>query len=77
MFTVSTTEWEMDCPSEQELIRKLREAKQGDSTGNVPSRLLVKANGEATHGRVVMALDAGTHVGMEELQLQTVEGDDE
>jgi biopolymer transport protein ExbD len=38
---------------------------------------MVKANGEASHEKVVAALDAGTAVGMEQLQLQTVEQDDE
>jgi biopolymer transport protein ExbD len=34
---------------------------------------LVKASGEALHEKVVVALDAGTEVGMEQVQLMTVE----
>jgi biopolymer transport protein ExbD len=67
----------MECPSEQELLVKLRQAKAGDSQGNIPTKMLVLGNGEALHERVVMALDAGTDVGMEDVQLMLVEGDDE
>jgi biopolymer transport protein ExbD len=67
---------EMEAPSEQELLLRLRQARQGDSQGNVPSKMLVIANGGAVHERVVMAIDAGNDVGMEEVQLVTVEEDE-
>jgi biopolymer transport protein ExbD len=67
----------IECPSEQELLVKLRQAKVGDSQGNIPTKMLVLGNGEALHERVVMALDAGSEVGMEDVQLMLVEGDDE
>lgn len=72
-YRVVTIDWETECPSEQELMRKLREARQGDTAGNIPTKLLVKAHVESLHEKVVAALDAGTEVGMEQVQLMTVE----
>ncbi len=59
--------------SEQELLQKLRYARDSAPGGSPPSKLLVQAHGEARHEFVVMALDAGTSVGMEQVQLMTVE----
>ena len=75
-FHVSAPNWdeEQEAPSEQELLRKLREAKQGDG-GIPPNTLIVEAHGEATHEKVVMAMDAGTEIGMEEVKLRTVDDD--
>jgi biopolymer transport protein ExbD len=77
-YHVSTAAWpdEVEAPSEQELLVKLRQARQGDGQGNIPSKLLVIANGEALHERVVTAIDSGNDVGMEEVQLLTVEEDE-
>jgi biopolymer transport protein ExbD len=75
-FRVITTDWEKDAPSEQDLLIKLRDARQGNSAGIIPTRLLVIANGEALHETVIRALDAGTAVGMQEVQLLTVEEDE-
>jgi biopolymer transport protein ExbD len=72
-YRVVTVDWDVEAPSEQELLRKLREARNGDSAGNIPTKLLVKAHGDSLHERVVSALDAGTEVGMEQVQLMTVE----
>jgi biopolymer transport protein ExbD len=74
-FYVLAAHWdeERESPSKQELLINLREARRGDGSGVVPTRLLVVANGEAFHEKVVTALDAGTAVGMEEVQLVTVE----
>jgi biopolymer transport protein ExbD len=72
-YRVVTVDWDTEAPSEQELLRKMREAKNGDSAGHVPTKLLVKAHGDSLHEKVVAALDAGTEVGMEEIQLMTVE----
>jgi biopolymer transport protein ExbD len=55
-----------EIPGEQELLVRLREARQGASA---PNRLLVLGNSEAKSGTVVMVLDAGSDVGMEEVQL--------
>ena len=72
-FFVSTS-WleEQEAPSEQELLRRLREAKRGDGS-TVPNTLIVEAHGDAIHAKVVMAMDAGTEVGMEEVKLRTVD----
>ena len=75
-YTVETIDWEVEAPSKHEMIRKLREARQGNSAGAIPNKLLVRASGEAHHEAVVGALDAGTEVGMEEIQLAT-SADDE
>ncbi|MFO0870728.1 MAG: biopolymer transporter ExbD [Pirellulales bacterium] len=76
-YRVETPDWEEEAPSEQDLIIKLRRARLGNDAGKIPTRLMVKASGDASHSKVVAALDAGTAVGMEQLQLQTVEQDDE
>jgi len=62
-----------EAPSEQELLRKMREARNGGPSGIIPNKLLVKAHGEALHEKVITALDAGTEVGMEQVQLMTIE----
>ncbi|MCU0877927.1 MAG: biopolymer transporter ExbD [Pirellulaceae bacterium] len=77
-YHISTAAWpdEIEAPSEQELLVKLRQAREGDAQGNIPSKLLVIANIEALHERVVTAIDAGNDVGMDEVQLLTVEEDE-
>jgi biopolymer transport protein ExbD len=77
-FHVSSGSWEdeIEAPSKQELLVRLREARQGDAQGNVPSKMLVLANGEALHEWVVTAIDAGNDVGMDDVQLVTVEDDE-
>lgn len=77
-YFISSAAWddELECPSEQELLVKLREARQGDGQGNVPSKMLVVAHGDAIHERVVIAIDAGITEGVDEVQLLSVENDD-
>jgi biopolymer transport protein ExbD len=67
-----------EAPSEQDLLVKLREAKQGvpGSNSSPINSLLVMADGEARHEVVVMALDAGNAVGMEPIKLAMVDEDD-
>ena len=64
-----------EAPSEQELLIKLREAREPlpgtDSVG--ASSLLVLADGDCRHERVVMVLDAGNAVGMENVRLATAD----
>ena len=72
-YRVVTPDWDVEAPSEQELLRKLREARNAGSGGVVPTKLLVKAHGDSLHEKVVAALDAGTEVGMEQVQLMTIE----
>lgn len=66
-FRVITAEFDEEAPSEQELLVKLRRARQGGG-GQIPTKLLVAAHGDTSHGRVIMAMDAGTEVGMEQVQ---------
>jgi biopolymer transport protein ExbD len=72
-FQVSTIDWEEEAASVQDLHIQLRLAREGDSTGSVPTKLRVEANGEALHETVVAALDAGAATGFSEVQLETVE----
>ena len=64
---------ESEAPSKQELLVKLRDAREGasgsDSKG--PSSLLVMASPDCRHETVVMALDAGNAVGVEHVRLAT------
>ena len=64
--------------SKQDVLVKLREAREGQSgsDGRGPSSLLVMADGDARHETVVMALDAGSAVGMENVRLATVDDAD-
>ena len=63
----------MECPSEQELLVKLREARQDGGTN--ASKMLVVAHGDAEHARVVTAIDAGLSAGIDDVQLLSVEDD--
>jgi biopolymer transport protein ExbD len=76
-FFVSGDRWpdELECPSEQELIVRLREAKQGDGSGNA-NKMLVIAHGDSEHARVVAAIDAGLTAGIDDVQLLSVEDDE-
>lgn len=69
---------EREAPSRQEVLSILREARQGPpgSSSAGPSSLLVLAEGEALHETVIMALDAGNAVGMENVRLATVDEED-
>jgi biopolymer transport protein ExbD len=67
-----------EAPSPQEVLVKLREAREAPvgSGSQGPTSLLVLADGEARHETVVMALDAGSSVGMENVRLATVDEED-
>jgi len=69
---------EREAPSRQEVLSILREARQGPpgSSSPGPSSLLVLAEGDARHETVIMALDAGNAVGMENVRLATVDEED-
>jgi biopolymer transport protein ExbD len=56
---------ETQITSQQELLVKLRDIRQGNSS---LTKLLVLTNSEATHGKLVEVLDAGSDVGMEHVQ---------
>ena len=76
-YHVYANDWDKEAPSAHELLIQLRRARTPVGGAAVPNRLLVVANGEALFEKVVTALDSGTEVGMEEVQLITVEEDDE
>lgn len=76
-YHVFANEWDKEAPSAHELLIQLRRARTPQAGMPVPNRMLVVANGEALFEKVVTALDSGTEVGMEEVQLITVEEDDE
>lgn len=67
-----------EAPSPQEVLVKLREARESPSGSDTraPTSLLVLADGEARHETVVMALDAGNAVGMENVRLATLDEED-
>lgn len=75
-----STVWvdDAEAPSEQELLAKLKDARQGakgtDSEG--PSKLLVMASPEARHETVVMCLDMGTAAGIDDVRLASGGDDD-
>ena len=66
---------DIQAPSEQDLLLKLREAREDTtaSDGRPPSTLLVLADGEARHDVVVLVLDAGNSVGMEHVKLASAD----
>ncbi|MCS7303966.1 MAG: biopolymer transporter ExbD [Thermoguttaceae bacterium] len=65
---------ESEVRTRQDLLAKLRAALQKPQTEGTgrPSQLMVLADPEARHEAVVMALDAGNAVGMEQIRLATV-----
>ena len=76
VFWIGAPRWdeEQRAPSVQEMRMKLREARGSDGSG--PAKMLVQANGDARHERVVSALDAGSGIGMEEIRLLSYEEGD-
>ena len=72
-YRVVTADADVEAPSVHELVIRLREAREGNRAGRKPTKLLVMANEEALHDRVVAAMDAGSQVEMEEIQLMMVE----
>lgn len=72
-FQVIYGDHDWECPSDQELIRRLREVKDDTSAGATPTELLVMGHAECLHERVVMAMDAGTEVGMASIQVTMTE----
>ncbi len=67
-----------EAPAEQDLLVKLREAKEGAPGSDSPpiNSLLVMADGDARHEVVIMVLDAGNSLQMEPIKLVTTEEDD-
>jgi biopolymer transport protein ExbD len=78
VFWVGCPLWaeEQRAPSITDMQSKLREARKGDARGPGPAKMLVQANGDATHEHVVAALDAGSATGMEDIRLLSYEEGD-
>ena len=80
VFWVGAPLWieEKRATSTQGMLVLLREARagRGGKYGTGPTRLIVQANGDAVHEKVVAALDAGMSVNMEEIQLMSYEEGD-
>ncbi len=64
---------EVEAPSQQEVLYRLREARAGGLGTPGPRNLLVLADPGAHHETVVMVLDAGNAVGMENIRLACIE----
>lgn len=58
-----------EAPSQQEVLARLREAHAGKEGAKGATNLLVLASPEARHEKVVLALDAGNAVGMQQVRL--------
>jgi biopolymer transport protein ExbD len=80
VYWIGSPEWpdERRAPSVPDMQAKIREARQGPASqrGHGPAKMLIQANGDATHERVIAALDAGAAVGMEEIRLMSYEDGD-
>ncbi len=66
---------DLEAPSQPEVLAKLREARQATPGTRGPNSLLVIADPEARHETVVMVLDAGNAIGMENIRLACIEED--
>jgi len=80
IFWISSPGWpeEREAPNRHDMRIAVRQAaKPSSQPGNkgIPTTLLVVASGDATHENVVAALDAGSEVGMEHVELATVDED--
>ena len=75
-YFVSCVAWdrEREAPSEQELLRQMRLARESNRE-QPPRTLLVIAHVEALHEKVVAALDAGADVGIDTIRLMSSEED--
>jgi biopolymer transport protein ExbD len=78
VFWIGCPMWseEQRAPSATDMRSKVREARKGTDGSGGPAKMLVQANGDATHEHVVAALDAGSAVGMEDIRLMTYEDGD-
>jgi biopolymer transport protein ExbD len=63
-----------EAPSIAELYVKLRQAR--DDAEKPFSKLVVRAHEDCLHENVVAALDAGMVIGLDEVQLMTITGDE-
>ena len=78
VYWIGSPQWsaEQRAASIPEMMAQLRAARRETGEGAALNRLLVEASGDATHERVVAALDAGVGAGMEEIRLLSYEEGD-
>jgi biopolymer transport protein ExbD len=69
-FHVISGDIDKETPSRTELLVQLRQARARAAT-----HMLVVAHGDARHEQVIIAMDAGSSVGLEDVKLLTVEED--
>jgi biopolymer transport protein ExbD len=69
---------EKEAPNPVDMLIKLREARAAarQAAAGSANVLLVLAAGDATHEKVVAALDAGSELGMEDVRLATLEDEE-
>jgi biopolymer transport protein ExbD len=72
-YNIVTSDWDRPAASKQDLIVALNEAHAGDSSGNVPTKLIVEAHEDCLHAAVIGALDAGREAKFESFEVTTVE----
>ena len=72
-FHVTADGFEQESPSEHDLIRALRHIRQREAGKKSLNRMLVKANPDALHEKVVAALDSGAYVGIPQIELMTLD----
>lgn len=72
-YTILTSDWEKMAASKQSLIGLLNDARRGDSSGNIPEKMVLQAHENCIHSAVVAALDAGRDAGFTTFQVSTVE----
>lgn len=78
VYWITAPGWpeEQKSVSRQDMRLKVRDARAATSAGQGVRKMLVQANGDATHEYVVEALDAGSAVGVEEIRLMSYEDGD-
>jgi biopolymer transport protein ExbD len=72
-FHVTADGFSQEAPSEHDLIRALRQIRQQEAGKKSLNRMLVKANPDALHEKVVAALDGGAYVGIPQIELMTLD----
>ena len=72
-YHVTVGNWDEEAPSEHDLIRALRHVREQAGGKKSLNRMLVKADPDALHEKVIAALDSGAYVGIPEIGLLTLE----
>lgn len=70
-------EHEQEVTDRQGLLVELRRIRESVSEEERPNRLVVVAHGSARHEQVILAMDAGAAVGMQDVMLVTSEDEDD